>query len=258
MEEMVNINGRVFKLTTDRKLTTLERARVISNIRSGRIGDLIVSNQVVSGPSIALQDITIGGIDCKLDPTCPNDFVCTNTMCTPLDAVTVVVTFTNSGDQDGQITPTLLINHADSGIIPSEGATIIVPAGGIATATYVGTTLDPGPNNVCIGDQCTRIHMLYPTYIVPTDMYLVPNDCDEPCNAYVAVTWLNYGDIAGQLTPGIILDGILTTFPTMTLEGGGAISLAFDIFGLAAGTHTIQPSPNGEAYIGTVNVYKVS
>lgn len=91
--------------------------------------------------------------------------------------------------------------------------------------------------------------------MAPTDIYVVPYDCVEPCDAYTAVTWLNYGDIAGQLTPGIILDGVLTTFPPETLVGGDSVTLEFDILRLVSGTHTIQPSPNGDAYIQTVKVY---
>lgn len=108
-----------------------------------------------------------------------------------------------------------------------------------------------------MGMQCATINMLYPAYIASIDIYIVPMDCVEPCDVYAAITWLNYGDITGQFTPGLIVDGVLTTFPSVSLDGGEAVSLAFDISGLMAGTHTIQASPNTGTALQTVNVYPV-
>lgn len=161
MEEIVNVDGRIYRLTSDRSLTVSETTKAITDIRSGKMTNLKVralQNQVCTsintvssavGPSIAITDITIGTIDCGTGPTCPGDFTCTNPMCTPADSVTVVVTYANSGDQDGTASPALSINGVNTGITPSEGATITISAGGLAIATFVGVTLDAGPNNVC-------------------------------------------------------------------------------------------------------------
>ena len=104
-----------------------------------------------------------------------------------------------------------------------------------------------------MGTACAAINMLS-VYIAPVDIYVVPIYCGEPCNVYVAVTWLNYDYVTGQLTPGIIVDGTLTTFTPLILKSGDAVTLGFDISGLSAGTHTIQPTPNGEGHSQTVDV----
>lgn len=57
-------------------------------------------------------------IDRGTGPICPSDSTCANPMCTPADSVTVVVTYANSGDQDGTASPTLSINEIDIDITP--------------------------------------------------------------------------------------------------------------------------------------------
>lgn len=104
-----------------------------------------------------------------------------------------------------------------------------------------------------MGNACATINMLS-IYIAPVDIYVEPVYCGEPCNVYVAVTWLNYDYSPGQLTPGLIVDGVLTIFSPVTLRSGDAITLGFDIFGMTAGIHTIQPSPYGDSFMETVDV----
>ncbi len=160
MEEVITIDGRQFKLTTNRQLTLSEKEQTITDIRNGKLENIgkvnTLQNSVcvtlnassgTAGPSISIQDITIGTVDCGTGPTCPGDYTCMNPDCS--DSVTVIVTFANSGDTDGSATPTLSINGTDSGTTPSEGAQITIPAGGSATATFVGITLSSGPNTVC-------------------------------------------------------------------------------------------------------------
>lgn len=104
-----------------------------------------------------------------------------------------------------------------------------------------------------MGNACAQINMI-PIYIAPVDIYVEPVYCGEPCNVYVAVTWLNYDYVTGQLTPGLIVDGVLTAFSPVTLKSGYAVTLGFDIFGMTAGTHTIEPTPYGESFRETVDV----
>jgi hypothetical protein len=100
-------------------------------------------------PTITITDINIGGVDCA-GGSCAGGLICSNDGCTPSDTVPVVVTFANSGSGDGTVTPTCSVNGTDSGVAPTEGATITVPAGGTATATFATVTLPGGTNNVCI------------------------------------------------------------------------------------------------------------
>lgn len=102
---------------------------------------------------------------------------------------------------------------------------------------------------------CASINTISSGYVKPVGIYVVPYECVEPCDAFVAITWLNFTDVVKSFTPGVILDGVLYTFSPRKLAGGGGIDLGFDILGLSDGLHTIQPFPNGERYIETVKVY---
>lgn len=104
---------------------------------------------MLQGPTISVVDINVGGIDCGTGGVCPTDLICTNDGCMPPDMLPVVVTFGNSGDIDGSIGPALSVNDTATGIVPNEGVTITVPAGGMAVATFSGVTLARGMNNIC-------------------------------------------------------------------------------------------------------------
>lgn len=108
------------------------------------------SISMLQGPTISVTDINIGGIDCGVGGPCPSYLVCTNDGCTPPDTVPITVTFINSGDLDGAISPTVSVGGVDTGIVPNEGASITVPAGGSAIATFAGVTLVHGDNSVCV------------------------------------------------------------------------------------------------------------
>lgn len=102
---------------------------------------------------------------------------------------------------------------------------------------------------------CASIRMKSPGYVRPVGMYIIPYECVEPCDAYAEITWLNYTDVNRTFTPGIILDGVLTTFAPWRLAPGAALYLGIDIRRLSAGFRTIEPFPNGENFTDTVHVY---
>lgn len=162
MEEIITVDGRTLRLTTDHQLTESEKMQAIADIRNGNmpnLGVISLQNQACASinmlqpptaADVSVVDITVGGVDCGAPGPCPTDLTCTNAGCVPPDAIPVVVTFSNSGTADVPITPILTINGADSGIFPNEGSTITVPAGTTAIATYAGLTLVSGPNSVCV------------------------------------------------------------------------------------------------------------
>lgn len=162
MEEIVTVDGRMFRLATDRQLTASEREQAIADIRSGNMPNLglrslqnqaCASINMIQPPAeiqVSVTGITVGGIDCGAPGPCPTDLTCTNAGCVPPDAIPVVITFMNAGAADVPITPILTINGADSGIVPVEGSTITVPAGATTIATYNGLTLVAGPNSICV------------------------------------------------------------------------------------------------------------
>jgi len=108
------------------------------------------SMMMLQGPTISVTGINIGGVDCGPGGPCPSSLICTNDGCVPPDMVPVVVTFANSGDIDGPISPTLSVGGVDTGIVPTEGMSITVPAGGSATATFADVTLLRGSNDICV------------------------------------------------------------------------------------------------------------
>lgn len=102
---------------------------------------------------------------------------------------------------------------------------------------------------------CVSINTISPRFVIPVGIYIIPYECVEPCDAYAEITWLNYTETVKTFTPGVIVDGRLTTFPPRRLAPGGALFSSFDIRRLSAGFHTIEPFPNGEEFIETVHVY---
>lgn len=163
MEEIIDIDGRQFKLMTDYPLTMEQKAQAIAEIRRqpecgcsdkmANLGEIytlpgpVCTTITMRAPAnISVSDITIGGVDCGTS-ACP-DIICTNYGCLPHDSLPVVVTFANSGDISGNITPTLTVGTGTP--IPANTPTIIVPALGDNTATFTVTAFVRGPNSVCV------------------------------------------------------------------------------------------------------------
>lgn len=108
------------------------------------MADQCINVHVQVPSNITLQTIQIGGADCIGGCT----LTCGGGGCTVPLGIDVIATFANSGTV-GDITPTLTVGGG-SPIAPTEGATITVPEGGFATATFAATGLVSGDNNVCI------------------------------------------------------------------------------------------------------------
>jgi len=161
MEEVITLDGRQFRLTTDRPLTILEKEQAIADIKKqtgtitnlGRIQTLVqtcATITVLAPANITVTGITIDGVDCieGCTGTCVDS--CPTT-------ATVVVTFENSGNVDGSIIPTLTVNGGTP-IYPEEVTPITVPKAtgtpptipGTAIATFTGVSLARGENNVCV------------------------------------------------------------------------------------------------------------
>jgi hypothetical protein len=171
MEELITLDGKQFKLMSDYPLTAFERQQTISDIRkqSGcsscnktqSLGNGIQSLQnstcvsvILQAPaSIAVTSIVIGESVCVTSPpyTCPS-IPCDDLACTTM-AKNVVVRFTNSGDVDGTITPTIVVTDKDglaSGPIPPDASPAPVPHGSYLDVTWTAVRLSRGSNNVCV------------------------------------------------------------------------------------------------------------
>lgn len=161
--EIVTIDDRQFEITAEYPLTAEQRLQTIADIRkqlgcntcnsdTHSIGQDIQSlvtqcvDVIVQAPaSITITNITIGSA-CIIGGTCPS-ITCPTPDCTSMTS-DVAVTFLNSGDVPGDITPTLAVN-----LNPATGTppgTVTVPATGTTTATFSGVTLSRGSNHVCV------------------------------------------------------------------------------------------------------------
>lgn len=165
MNEIVTIDGRQFELIAEYPLTEQQIQQTISDIRkqsecsscnktqslNGSIQTLTlpcINVEVQVPATIAITNVTISGVDCSTG-TCP-PITCTSiTDCTITR--NVAVTFTNSGDQSGNITPTLTVNT-----VPATGTrlpvgTVTVSPGTPVVVTFFDVTLSRGPNSICAG-----------------------------------------------------------------------------------------------------------
>lgn len=165
MIEIVTVDGKQFELATEYPLTEQQKQQTISDIRKqtgcsscnktqslgGNIQTLYAPciDVIVQAPAtISVANVTISGVDCA-SGTCPT-ITCGTLSC---DSITrdIVVTYTNSGDQPGDVTPTLTVNTVAAIGIRSPVGLVAVPAGGSAIVTFSGVTLSRGPNNICAG-----------------------------------------------------------------------------------------------------------
>ena len=167
MKEIVTIDGTQYELMTEYPLTEEQRQQTMSDIKiksecgscnktqslNGSILAAPCIDVTVQAPAtITLTNVTIVGEACT--PACPN-IICSTDACNSITRA-VDVTFENSGDLSGTITPTLTVNTvAATGTAP--GATTVparlTPTGinGTIIAHFTGVTLGRGANHICAG-----------------------------------------------------------------------------------------------------------
>jgi hypothetical protein len=96
-----------------------------------------------------------------------------------------------------------------------------------------------------MANRRATINMLAPADIISTNIIAGPTSCVEPCETVATVTWQNTGDVQGEFTPEIIVDGNSNiTLPSEQLDRDQIVTHSFTIPSLMAGQHTIQASPN--------------
>ncbi len=71
-----------------------------------------------------------------------------------------------------------------------------------------------------------------PAHFIPTEL-LVNNACaPDPCTVDATITWMNDGALTGSIVPGVVVDGALTTIPSVLLAAGASTTHTFTIEGL--------------------------
>lgn len=91
---------------------------------------------------------------------------------------------------------------------------------------------------------CQTLTVKKPAHIVATNMVMSTNDCDEPCDATVTITWANTGSRTGTITPGIVVNGVTTLGAPITLAKDQTATQTFTLSGYVEGDYDICPSPN--------------
>jgi hypothetical protein len=168
MKEIVTIDGKQFELDIEYPLTEQQRQQTILDIRKQigcstcnktqslengiqTLSQACVDVVVKAPTNITLTSIVIGG-QAACSPgspgTCPS-ITCIATDCVSMTA-DVVVTFGNSGDIDGIVTPTISVRGGTA--IPHNPVSIPVLANGSAIATWANVVFNRGPtaNSVCV------------------------------------------------------------------------------------------------------------
>lgn len=166
----------------------------------------------------------------------------------PCSGTTVDITWTNSGQTAGDFTPTIVTDSTQTSL-----ATESLGAGASVTKTFTLTGLSRGPNTISAlpaGATPVNIIAQAPANIIPktieTNMGTeTTQNCTYPCPITVSATWENTGDISGNFTPNISIDGTPVTPPIYGSEplAGGSTSAVktFAVTGLTAAPHTICP-----------------
>lgn len=92
---------------------------------------------------------------------------------------------------------------------------------------------------------CQTVTVVTPADITATLMALDQTSCAAPCSVTATITWTNNGGSSGMFIPGVTVDGgVPLTVVARTVAAGATTIVSFSITGLAAGSHSICPSPN--------------
>lgn len=96
--------------------------------------------------------------------------------------------------------------------------------------------------------SCVTVTVVTPANITATNITATPSDpcVFGSCAVDVSVTWTNSGEATGAIIPNITIDGFAAE-PTPSLVdvvGLAILTITFTVTGLAAGSHSICPSPN--------------
>ncbi|HOK72486.1 MAG TPA: DUF3344 domain-containing protein [Methanothermobacter sp.] len=147
--------------------------------------------------------------------------------------VTASCTLTNTGDVAGDYTAELKID----GIVVAN-QTVTVGAGETKTVTFT-RTLEAGTYNITIDDLTpVTVTVLRPANITAGNLTVTPTSGVAPLNVTASCTLTNTGDVAGDYTAELKIDGIVVANQTVTVGAGETKTVTFTRT-LEAGTYNI-------------------
>ncbi|WP_370005742.1 DUF3344 domain-containing protein [Methanothermobacter sp. KEPCO 2] len=169
----------------------------------------------------------------------PADITATNLTVTPASGVsplnvTVRVNLTNSGEVAGNYTAELKVNGA---VVDTQVVT--VSAGSTVPVTF-NRVLPAGNYNVTVGNLTAQaVSVLRPANVTVANFTVTPASGVSPLNVTVRVNLTNSGDVAGNYTAVLYINGIPRTNQTVTVAPGSTVAVTFRV-ALTAGTHTLR------------------
>ncbi|HPQ05335.1 MAG TPA: pseudomurein-binding repeat-containing protein, partial [Methanothermobacter sp.] len=147
--------------------------------------------------------------------------------------VTVSCKLTNTGEVAGDYTAELKINSA---VVDSQ--TVTVGAGETKTVTFT-RTLEAGTYNITIDDLApTAVTVLRPANITASNLTVTPTSGVAPLNVTASCTLTNTGDVAGDYTAELMINGIVVANQTVTVGAGETKTVTFNRT-LGAGTYNV-------------------
>ena len=179
-------------------------------------------------------------------PIRPPKMVITNlgisrTQARPEETITVSATATNTGDQTGSFDLILYVNgdERETRIIQLESKKSIIEEFEITEQTE-------GTYEIKVGDQTKTLEInnqaeaAKPAEFVVTDLTINPNAVIAGEPVTIAVTVTNVGEEKGTYVVNLNIEGILRETTEVTLSGGGAKVVEFEVTETQGGTFNVE------------------
>lgn len=149
--------------------------------------------------------------------------------------VNVSCTLINNGDAEGNYTITLYIDGR-----PVANQTVTLKAWERRTVTFNYILNEPGTHNITINDMSpTTITVLKPANITAGNLSVTPASGVAPLSVTVSCKLTNTGDVAGDYTAELKINGVVVDSQLVTVGAGEAKTVTF-IYRLAsAGTYNV-------------------
>lgn len=195
-----------------------------------------------------------------------------------VDNNTLLFDYQSTSDQWSEITYFRLMRDQEVLVsIPLLYTTVNAPINVSASvsldvSSYVGQTVtlvfaiekspycnnDDHQNTYIYVDNVRIIHSAEDIVVSESDFTVVPDTCEQLCDATVNVTWTNNGNLNGLIYPAITVDGTRIPFSMpesiLAIAPGAFVTKSFTVQNLGIGQHEICPSPNSGVTCKTISV----
>jgi hypothetical protein len=149
-------------------------------------------------------------------------------------------TVTNLGDVTGNYTVTLLIDD-----IPVNTETVELSGGETTTVTFTAAELTEGNHTLSIDDVSQSLKVTSeqpdrPAELQLADLVTSRKEAGIGDPITVSVIASNVGDVAGEFTVDLYVNGQKRETKTVSLDGGKATSVDFEVSENAEGSYTVK------------------